>query len=249
MLHGLAVLVAIVGTLFQSPEPIHYRVTLKSDRHIDSTQNGDAGRGGTYNAVAFVTATITGTGAARMGHVVVDSVKCTGTGILSMAFDSSVGPRSRGTKYDFAIGSHSEAIPTPSQSNILTNTLGQVALMLFPTVGLGAQVGTAWTDSLDTSPMSDPTDKQHPLLTRWSVIAAGADTLAVDGAVRGALSSSGGQTVSSGVVTGTRHIVVAAGRLRWQASETKQETMMAGSGARSITLGFGTTTLEIVAIH
>lgn len=248
MLTGFLVLAALAGSTQQSSNPVHYRVTLKSDRHIDSTAAGEEARGGAYSVVAYMTATMTSDASQRMGHVIVDSVRCSGTGLMSMAFDSVVGPRSRGTRFDFPIGARSSVIPTPSISNSLTNTLAQTALMLFPTMAADLQVGVTWADSLDTSPMSDVPAKSRPIVTRWKVTAAGADTVAAEGDVRGSLTFSG-RVLSTGLITGTRHIAVSGGVLRWQSSTTRQETLMVGDGASTVTAGSGTTTVQIVVVQ
>ena len=246
MLTGLLALLATTAVLQQPPAEAHYRITLKASRNVDRTSSGEEARGGTYAAVAFVTVTASSEGARRVGHVVVDSVTCSGTGILSMTFDPVLGGQSRGARYDFPVGSHQEVIPTPTISNVLTNTLAQTALMLFPNIEPAAAVGVTWTDSLDTSPMGDPSDKNHPITTRWRVTGKSADSTFAEGDVRGTLSST--RVVSSGVVSGTRRLTVVAGALRMQTSTTNTETLMVPEGATAITVGTATTTLEIVAI-
>jgi hypothetical protein len=247
MLTGFLMLAATAGALQQPSTPMHYQVTLKASRNVDRTANGDEARGGSYTAVAFVTATVSTEPKGRFGHVVVDSVRCSGTGIMSMAFDTVVGQQSRGARYDFPIGSRQEVLPTPSISNTLTNTLAQVALMLFPTLDSPATVGSTWTDSLDTSPMGDPSDRNHPIITRWKVTSASADTTVVDGDVRGALSSSG-RVTGTGLISGTRRMTAVSGVLRLQTSTVMQETMMVAQDATAVTRGTGSTSLEIVAL-
>jgi hypothetical protein len=245
MLTGFLLLATVAGALQQSPV-IHYRITLKASRNLDRSSSGEDARGGSYSAVAFVTASVTSEPRGRVGHVVIDSVSCSGVGMMSMAWDSIVGKQSKGTRYDFPIGSRLEVLPVPTISNTLTNTLAQVALMLFPTIDPAATVGASWTDSLDTT-MGDQADKNHPIITRWKVATVVADTTVAEGDVRGAMSSSG-RIVGTGLITGSRHLTAVGGTLRMQTSTVSQETLMAGEGANGITRGTGTTTLEIVAI-
>lgn len=246
MLTGILVLMATAGALQQGSPEAHYRITLKASRNVERTTSGEEARGGTYSAVAYVTATTTGEAGGRSGHVVIDSVKCSGTGWMSAAYDSVVGQRSRGARYDFRIGSHLEVVPVPSITNTLTNTLAQTALMLFPNIDPEAKAGATWVDSLDTSTMSDTPDRNHPVITRWRVTSAGTDSTIAEGNVRGTLASS--RMVSTGLVTGTRRMTVMSGRLHMQTSTTNQETLMVPEGATAITTGTATTSLEIVRI-
>lgn len=246
MLTGLLLFAATISAIQQGPAA-HYRITLKANRNLDRSGSGEAARGGTYNAVAYVTATTTSEGGKRMGHVVIDSVTCNGTGIMSMAFDTIVGKQSRGARYVFPIGENLEVAPVPSISNTLTNALAQTALMLFPTVERTATIGSVWTDSLDTSSMGESGDKNHPIVTRWKVMAISGDTTVVEGDVRGALTWSG-RVIGTGLISGTRHLTAVGGMLRSQKSTVNTETLMAAEGATAITRGTATTVLEIVAI-
>ena len=246
MLTGILVLAASLSALQQGPAA-HYRISLKASRNLDRTASGEDARGGTYTAVAFVSATTTSEGGSRMGHVVVDSVRCSGTGMMSMAFDTIVGTRSRGARYDFPIGSRFEVVPTPSISNVLTNTLAQTALMLFPTMDTKVAAGATWTDSLDTSPMGDPDNKNRPIITRWKVVSVHGDSAVAEGDVRGAVTSTG-RVVGTGLISGSRQLTAVGGVLRLQTSTVNQETMMVGEGATAITRGTATTTLEIMAV-
>jgi hypothetical protein len=246
MLSGFLALLATVSPLQQGPT-MHYRITLKASRNIDRTANGEEALSGAYTAVAFVTATTTMESGGRVGHVVIDSVSCKGTGVMAEAYDTIVGRRSRGARYDFPIGLRLEVIPVPTITNTLTNTLAQTALMLFPNVSAGATVGTTWFDSLDTSPMTDPSARNRPIITRWRVTSAVADSTVAEGDVRGTLSSMGRMT-STGLIAGSRHLTVVSGELRLQTSTTNTQTLMAPEGATAITVGTATTTLEIIAI-
>lgn len=248
MLNGILILAAFAGAMQQQPAPMHYRITLKATRGVDRTANGDEAVSGTYMAVAFVTATTTTEAGGRVGHVVIDSVRCSGTGIMSMAYDTIVGTRSRGARYDFPIGSHLESVPLPTIGNTLTNTLAQTAVMLFPNIDPGARTGTTWVDSLDTSPMSDATPKPRPVVTRWRVVSAPGDSLLIEGDVRAAVPTNDRMT-STGLTTGVRHLTVVGGALRMQTSSTSSHTIMAPPGATVITSGSATTTLEIVLMR
>ena len=75
MLTGILVLMATAGALQQGSPEAHYRITLKASRNVERTTSGEEARGGTYSAVAYVTATTTGEAGGRSGHVVIDSVK------------------------------------------------------------------------------------------------------------------------------------------------------------------------------
>lgn len=248
MLTGFLVLVAAAGALQQGPPVAHYRIALKASRNIDRTASGEDAIGGTYSAVAFVTATTSSEAGGRFGHVVIDSVTCSGTGVMSMAYDSIVGRRSRGARYDFPIGSHLQVVPMPTISNTLTNTLAQTALMLFLKIDPDAKVGTTWSDSLDTSTMTDPSAQHRPLITRWKVMAAGADTTVAEGDVRGTISFTG-RMISAGLITGTRHMTVDSGMLRMLTSAMSTETLMVPEGATAITVGTAKTSLEIVMVR
>ncbi|MES1259636.1 MAG: hypothetical protein ABUL71_03505, partial [Gemmatimonadota bacterium] len=182
MLNGFLALAAL-ATMQQQQAPAHYRITLKATRSVDRSANGEEAVSGTYTAVAFVTATTTTEAGGKVGHVVIDSVRCSGTGIMSMAYDTVVGARSRGARYDFPIGEHMAELPIPTIGNTLTNTLAQTAVMLFPNVEAGARTGSTWVDSLDTSPLADAGAKNRPVVTRWKVVSAPADSLILEGDV------------------------------------------------------------------
>jgi hypothetical protein len=246
MLTGFLLLAATASALQQSPV-MHYRITINSTRNVDRSSSGVEAVGGAYSAVAFVTASTTMEAGGRMAHVVIDSARCQGLGLMSMAFDTIVGKQSRGARYDFAVGSRLEVVPRPTIDNTLTTLLGQTALMLFPTIVPDAKAGTAWADSLDTT-MGDQSDKNHPIVTRWKVMTVRADTTIAEGDVRGALTSSG-RMVGTGLITGTRHLTEVGGRLSTQTSTVSLETLMtAAEGTTGVSRGTGTTSLEIVAI-
>ena len=134
MLTGFLLLAATAGALQQSPVT-HYRITINSTRNVDRSSSGVEAVGGSYSAVAFVTASTTIEAGNRTAHVVVDSARCQGLGLMSMAFDTIVGKQSRGARFDFPIGSRLEVVPQATINNTLTRLLGQTALMLFPTGG------------------------------------------------------------------------------------------------------------------
>ena len=96
--------------------------------------------------------------------------------------------------------------------------------------------------------MGEQSDKNHPIVTRWKVMAVRADTTIAEGDVRGALTSSG-RMVGTGLITGTRHLTEVGGRLSTQTSTVNLETLMtAAEGTSGVSRGTGTTSLEIVVI-
>jgi len=238
---------ALASAVTHPPAVQHYRVELRASRHIDRSPTDTTG--GDYHAVAFLSATRRDTVGGQVGRVVIDSVTCAGTGILSMAYDPSVGRASRGAWYDvLLVKGEPETLPKPSLRNPLTDALAQVTLELFPPARRKSAVGEMWVDTLNIATASDRWSETSPAITKWKVISAGGDGVVIEGDLTVVVSVTG-QVTATGMIIGKRTIVVTpAGVVRSATLATTQQMLAAAQSGTEIRAPRGSTSATITLL-
>ena len=246
MLTGLLAVV-MIGLIPRAPIPLHYRVELKSARRIDRSSSDTAG--GDFTAVAFMSATLRDTAGGRIGRVVIDSVTCSGTGLLSMAYDPVVGQRSAGAWYDvMLLTARPEQLPRPSIRNPLTEALAQVALQLFPPVHRRSAAGDAWIDTLDIRTATDRWSESRPAVTRWRVVSNDGAEEAIEGDVTVIVAVSG-QVSGTGMIIGKRRMAITRdGAVRAATLSTTEQMLAAAANANDIRTLRGLTSASITLL-
>ncbi|MGH7582369.1 MAG: hypothetical protein ACREL5_03980 [Gemmatimonadales bacterium] len=238
----IVLLSAAVTSLPPSP-PLHYRLELKGSLRFEGGAADTAGRNGDASAVVFLTATMRDSAGGRIAHVVIDSATCMGSGVLSMAFDSSVARRSRGAWFDVAlVGGARNETPEASIRNPLTGRVAPALRMLFAPhhPALGPKV--AFADTIDVLASSQRWKQRTPTVTRWKVTEYDSAHAVLDGEVSGVATVTG-QVLASGLVIGHRTIVLAAdGTVQRSVFTTSQQTLLAPQDNSAIYRAVGTTT-------
>jgi hypothetical protein len=239
--------VVMVGVFPNAPIILHYRVELKAVRRFDRSSTDTTG--GEYTATAFVSTTLRDTTGGQIGRVIIDSVTCSGTGLLSMAYDPAVGRNSKGVWYDVVlIKGGAEVLPKPSVRNPLTDAIAQVTLELFPPVNRKPAVGDAWVDTLDIRTATERWTESRPAITRWRVVPATGDEARIEGDLAVVVSVSG-QVAGTGMIIGKRMMTVsAAGAIRSATLSTTEQMLAAGQNASEIRALRGTTSATVTLI-
>lgn len=231
-----------------SPTPLHYRLRLAGTRQYEREHAiGDSGSvGGDFTITAFVSTTLRDSAGGRIGHVVIDSVRCGGTGLLSMAYDSSVGGNSGGVWLDVPLDQTDEtAPPTPSTRNPVTSAIAQYARAFFAPEHVMLAAGDAWSDTLDLHVNTTNYSQSGPTITHWKVVSVGTDGAELEATVAGVVAVSG-RVSASGMILGTRTATVALdGVVRRASLKTSQQLLLANEGATEARTGQGSTTATI----
>lgn len=237
----------MVGVSPVTPITLQYRIEIRATRRIDRSPTDTAG--GEFTATAFVSATTRDTIGGEVGRVVIDSVTCSGSGLLSMAYDPAVGRASRGAWYDvLLIRGRNESLPRPSIRNPLTDALAQVTLELFPPVNRKPALGEGWVDTLNIQTATDRWTESRPAITRWKVIAASSDESRFEGDVTVVVSVSG-QVAGTGMIVGRRAMTVSSiGAVRTASLSTSEQMLAAGQNAVEIRALRGTTVATVTQV-
>lgn len=246
MLTGLLAVV-MIGLVPRTPIPLHYRVELKSARRIDRTPADTSG--GDFTAIAFMSATLRDTAGGQVGRVVIDSVTCSGTGLLSMAYDPVVGRQSAGAWYDVVLlAGRPEQLPRPSIRNPLTEALAQVTLELFPPVHRRSAAGDSWVDTLDIRTATDRWSESRPAVTRWKVVSNDGAEEAIEGDVTVIVAVSG-QVSGTGMIVGKRRMAIMSdGAVRSATLSTTERMLAAAANASAIRTLQGITTASVTLL-
>jgi hypothetical protein len=246
MLSGLLA-VAMVGVFPNAPITLHYRVELRAVRSFDRSLTDTTG--GEFAAIAFIATTLRDTTGGQIGHVVIDSVTCSGSGLLSMAYDPAVGRSSKDVWYDvLLIKGGAEVLPKPSLRNPLTDAIAQVTLELFPPVNRKLGSGESWVDTLDIRTATERWTESRPAITKWRVVSATGDEERLEGDLAVIVSVSG-QVAGTGMIIGKRTMTVSAtGAIRSAALSTTEQMLAAGQNAIEIRALRGTTTATVTLI-
>ena len=246
MLLGLLTVV-MAGVIPGTPVTLHYRVDFRAVRRFDRSSSDTTG--GEFTATAFVSTTLRDTTNGLIGRVVIDSVTCSGTGLLSMAYDPAVGRGSKGVWYDVVlIRGGVEVLPKPSVRNPLTDAIAQVTLELFPPVNRKSQVGDAWIDTLDIRTATERWTENRPAITRWRVVPATGGEATIEGDIAVVVSVSG-QVAGTGMIIGRRTMTIsAAGAVRSAALSTTEQMLAAGQNATEIRALRGSTSATVTLI-
>ena len=246
MLNGL---LAIVAAWFAHPASptLHYRVDISSTWHIERSPTDTSG--GDYHATAFLSTSLRDTTRGQIGHVVIDSVTCHGTGLLAEAYDPKVATASKGAWYDVLLDRDMrEAVPRPSIRNTLTYAIAQVALELFPPDGMKGKAGDTWSDTLDIKSVTDRWTETSPGVTRWKVTAVSPEGVVLDGDLAIVLGVNG-QVAGTGMVVGKRRMMLSpSGVVRSATLSTTTQMLAAGQQSTEIRAPRGTTSATVTLI-
>jgi hypothetical protein len=239
--------VVITGGFPNTPITLHYRVDFRAVRRFDRSSTDTTG--GEFTATAFLSTTLRDTTTGYVGRVVVDSVTCSGTGLLSMAYDPAVGRSSKGVWYDVVlVKGGAEVLPKPSVRNPLTDAIAQVTLELFPPVNRKSSIGDAWVDTLDIRTATERWTESRPAITRWRVVPATGGEAKIEGDLAVVVSVSG-QVAGTGMIIGKRTMTLsAAGAVRSATLSTTEQMLAAGQNATEIRALRGTTSATVTLI-
>ncbi|HEX3928719.1 MAG TPA: hypothetical protein VHW65_12060 [Gemmatimonadales bacterium] len=208
----------------QPPAPQHYRIDLRLRWSIDRPAVDTNQQRGTATEVAWIS--VTHPDDDRRALVVIDSLTTSGTGLMEMTFDTSVGRKARGVSYDVHLvdGKIQEPV-TPSTQSPATASLAQAIRMLFPLVRTKAAIGDRWPDSSLVSSTGHGGTLSGVTVTQWRVTAIRHDTLVLVGATTGHSVVTGGMP-STSTRTGTETLIVAPGGSVWAATNEMEQDMI-----------------------
>jgi hypothetical protein len=227
-----------------SPAPLHYRLHVTGMRQYERDDLSTVG--GEFDVMAYVTTTDRDSAGGRIGHVVIDSVRSSGTGLLSMTYDSSVGTASRGVWLDVSLDRRNgDASPVPSTRNPVTGVVAQYARAFFAPEHASLVAGGAWTDTLDVHTITETSSRSGPTITHWKVTALAGDSVELEGTIAGVIAVSG-RVSATGVVLGQRTATLSHDGILHQGSlTTTQQMLLANQGATEARSGRGSTTATI----
>lgn len=202
----LAGLLALMTAITPGPAPLHYKVELKTGQEADLSAMGGPKQQGDVTVVAFLSVTMSDSGAGQIAHVVVDSMTLTPTGMLTQAYDASLAGTAKGGFFHvYVVNGKAQGTPKPSiADNAAISVLGQAVTMLFPGTKAGAKAGDTFADTA-TSSVDNPQGTQHTTtVTTWTVKGTEGDALVFEGTSDGKLTMDGGQMAATGTNKGKR---------------------------------------------
>lgn len=235
---------ALVGLPPRPPIVLHYRVDLRATRHMDRSASDTTG--GDFQAAAYLSVTLRDTTGGQVGRVVIDSVACSGTGLLSMAYDPAVGRASRGAWYDVVmVRGMPGKLPKPSVRNPLTDAIAPVTLELFPPPRATMATGDAWVDTLDIHTATERWTESSPAITRWRVLSSDNNGTSLVGDLTVVVTVSG-QVTATGMIVGKRIMqITPSGVVRSASLTTTQQMLAAAQAGAELRSPRGTTTATI----
>ncbi len=241
----------VVAAVLQPGVPapaLHYRLELTGTRQYQREHIGtdSASVGGDFTITAFIATTVRDSAGGRIGRLLIDSVRCSGTGLLSMAYDSSVGQASRGVWLDVALDQTDETAPAaPSTRNPVTSTIAQYARAFFVPAHARLSAGGTWADTIDVHISAQNYSESGPTITRWKVVSVGPDATDLEATIVRMVAVSG-RVSASGMVLGTGTVSLnRSGAVRRASVKTSQQLLLANDGATEARTGQGSTTATI----
>lgn len=207
MLAGLLALATTFGALTSPVGPLRYKIEMKSSQEVDLSAMGAGKQSGDLSITAFVSMTMSDSGAGQLAHVVVDSMAVTPTGMMAQQMDPSLGASAKGGFFHlYVINGKVEGTPKPSDAaNLALSTLGQAVTALFPgTTKPGLKAGESFVDTANVSAIDAQGTRSNVTITNWSLKSMQGDAMMLDGVTSGKMTIDGGANAISGTVKGTR---------------------------------------------
>lgn len=208
MLAGLLALVTTIGVVTTPVAPLRYKIELKSSQEVDLSGMGMAKQVGDVAMVAFVSITMSDSGAGRLAHVVIDSMTVNPTGAMAQqGFDAALGPSAKSGFYHlYVVNGKVQGTPKPSiEGNVALASLGQVMTALFPgTIKAALKTGDTYTDTATVTNTTEQGTNNSTTITNWTVKGADGAAMIYEGTSTGKMSVDGGQNAMTGTTTGTR---------------------------------------------
>lgn len=207
MFAGLLALATSIGVVTSPVAPLRYKIEMKTSQEVDLSAMGQAKMTGDVAIVAFVSVTMSDSGAGQLAHIVVDSMSLAPNGTMAQAFDASMATSAKGGYYHlYVVNGKVQGTPKPSiDGNIALTTLGQAVSILFPgNTKAGLKVGDSYADTASTTTTSEQGTNNTSTITNWTVKSAEGDAMAFEGTTAGKMSMDGGQNAMTGTTKGTR---------------------------------------------
>lgn len=206
MLAGLLALATTIGVVTTPIAPLRYKIEMKTSQEVDLSAMGQAKMTGDLGIVAFVSVTMSDSGAGQLAHVLVDSMTITPTGMLAAQFDASLATAAKGGFFHlYVVGGKVQGTPKPSiDGNVALTSLGQAVAVLFPGASKpGLKIGDSYTDSATTTTTNEQGTTNTTAITAWTVKGSEGDVMLFEGGSTGKMSMDGANAMT-GTTKGTR---------------------------------------------